>query len=139
MRERDSQTDCGTSQAESHSLSLMESGDINDYSSGEKCNGVMGVPITFLDKHNPSQFEIVGITTTVEDGMTIKKRYCNATQHNKNGSTTNGSKVNTRSTILRDAPPVGKIYYTAEDVEGYLEAQYPRVLIRYKRSGEGNL
>ncbi len=24
-------------------------------------NGVMGVPITFLDKHNPKQFEIVGL------------------------------------------------------------------------------
>lgn len=25
-----------------------------------KCNGIMGVPITFLDKYNPEQFEIVG-------------------------------------------------------------------------------
>lgn len=24
-------------------------------------DGVMGVPITFLDKHNPDQFEIVGL------------------------------------------------------------------------------
>ena len=24
------------------------------------CNGVMGVPITFLDKYSPEQFEIVG-------------------------------------------------------------------------------
>ncbi len=28
--------------------------------SGGKCNGVMGVPITFLDKYCPEQFEIVG-------------------------------------------------------------------------------
>ena len=27
----------------------------------EDYNGVMGVPITFLDKHNPEQFEIIGI------------------------------------------------------------------------------
>ena len=27
----------------------------------KKCNGVMGVPITFLDKYCPEQFEIVGI------------------------------------------------------------------------------
>ncbi len=27
-------------------------------------DGVMGVPLTFLDKHNPEQFEIVGITKT---------------------------------------------------------------------------
>lgn len=25
------------------------------------CSGVMGVPITFLDKYNPDQFEIVGL------------------------------------------------------------------------------
>jgi hypothetical protein len=25
-------------------------------------DGVMGVPVTFLDKHNPEQFEILGIT-----------------------------------------------------------------------------
>lgn len=30
------------------------------YLSEEKCNGIMGVPITFLDKYNPEQFEIVG-------------------------------------------------------------------------------
>ena len=28
-------------------------------SSSERCNGVMGVPITFLDKYNPEQFEIL--------------------------------------------------------------------------------
>ena len=27
-------------------------------------DGVMGVPITFLDKHNPEQFEIVGLGVT---------------------------------------------------------------------------
>ena len=26
----------------------------------KKCNGVMGVPITFLDKYCPEQFEIIG-------------------------------------------------------------------------------
>ena len=26
--------------------------------------GVMGVPITFLDKHNPDQFEILGIANS---------------------------------------------------------------------------
>ncbi len=31
--------------------------------------GVMGVPITFLDKHNPEQFEIVGTTDRGGDGM----------------------------------------------------------------------
>ena len=30
-------------------------------------SGVMGVPITFLDKYSPSQFEIIGIDRYVED------------------------------------------------------------------------
>lgn len=30
--------------------------------------GVMGVPISFLDKYNPEQFEIVGIDTDIKDG-----------------------------------------------------------------------
>ena len=35
---------------------------MEEYLSEEKCNGIMGVPITFLDKYNPAQFEILGIT-----------------------------------------------------------------------------
>ena len=27
-------------------------------------DGVMGVPLTFLDKHNPDQFEILGLSGT---------------------------------------------------------------------------
>lgn len=33
-------------------------------------DGVMGVPLTFLDKHNPDQFEIVGVTQSWSDGTT---------------------------------------------------------------------
>lgn len=38
----------------------MASGSTRDCSSSVGCNGVIGVPITFLDKYNPDQFEIVG-------------------------------------------------------------------------------
>ena len=39
-----------------------------------KCNGMMGVPITFLDKYNPDEFEIVGmdLNNSVEE-LGIKK------------------------------------------------------------------
>lgn len=52
-------------------------------------DGIMGVPITFLDKHNPEQFNIVGCTYSygvpdewnkntnmnpIIDGKTIYKR-----------------------------------------------------------------
>jgi hypothetical protein len=32
-------------------------------------DGVMGVPITFLDKYNPDQFEIVGSDYEVKEGL----------------------------------------------------------------------
>ena len=31
-----------------------------DYLPSPECGGNMGVPITFLDKYNPEQFEIIG-------------------------------------------------------------------------------
>jgi len=38
-------------------------------------SGVMGVPISFLDKHNPDQFEIIGIDRYVEDNPNYGKRF----------------------------------------------------------------
>ena len=37
--------------------------------------GVMGVPISFLDKYNPEQFEIIGIDRYVEDNPNYGKRF----------------------------------------------------------------
>lgn len=38
-------------------------------------DGVMGVPITFLEKHNPDQFEIIGLDRYVEDNPFPGKRF----------------------------------------------------------------
>ncbi|MGI6095362.1 MAG: adenine-specific methyltransferase EcoRI family protein [Lachnospiraceae bacterium] len=94
--------------------------------------GMMGVPITFLDKYNPDQFEILGITlgNTVDFPMTCL--YKNAIQHNKDGSTQGGGKVNTRAAIRVQEKPSGTVFYTAENADGYLLSIYPRVLIRNK-------
>ncbi len=37
--------------------------------------GIMGVPITFLDKYNPEQFEIIGIDRYVEDNPNYGRRF----------------------------------------------------------------
>ncbi len=37
--------------------------------------GVMGVPITFVDKYNPEQFEIIGIDRYVKDNPNYGKRF----------------------------------------------------------------
>ena len=98
-------------------------------------DGVMGVPITYLDKYNPEQFEILGITlgNTVDYPMSIL--YENAMQHNKDGTTKGGSKVNTRATLKQTNIPVDTVYYTADNADGYLIAIYPRILIRKKVGG----
>ncbi len=41
----------------------------------EWCNGVMGVPITFLDKYSPEQFEILGLDRYVEDNPHPGRRF----------------------------------------------------------------
>ena len=38
-------------------------------------DGAMGVPITFLDKYNPEQFELIGIDRYVEGNKTPNKRF----------------------------------------------------------------
>ena len=103
---------------------------MEEFLSNGKCNGIMGVPITFLDKYNPEQFEILGITlgNTVDYPMTTL--YQEGVQHNRNGETQGGGKVNTRAAILVKEKPVGKVYYTAKNTDGYLLSIYPRILIR---------
>ncbi|HIB1529981.1 TPA: adenine-specific methyltransferase EcoRI family protein, partial [Salmonella enterica subsp. enterica serovar Muenchen] len=97
-------------------------------------DGVMGVPITFLDKYNPEQFEILGLTNgSYEFDIMPSKRYMNAIQVNANGSTTNGSKANTRATILLKENPVNTIYYTADNAAGALQIVYARILIRNRK------
>ena len=94
--------------------------------------GVMGVPISFLDKYNPDQFEIVGFTSGRDEfEVRPSKRYQNAQQHNKDGSLANGSKANTRATILLDYVP-NEIYYTADNADGALMIVYARILIKHK-------
>lgn len=35
--------------------------DMDAYLSKRKCNGIIGISITFMDKYNPDEFEIVGM------------------------------------------------------------------------------
>ena len=96
-------------------------------------DGVMGVPITFFDKYNPNQFEILGMTTGRDEFIARPtKRYINPIQINKDGSQTNGSKANTRATLLLPGIPSGRIYYTADNSERPFEILYARILIRNK-------
>lgn len=95
--------------------------------------GVMGVPISFLDKYSPEQFKIVGLTSGRDEfECTPSKKYINPLQHNINGSVTNGSKANTRATIKLNLKP-NDIYYTADNADGPLMIVYARILIRHNQ------
>jgi len=72
--------------------------------------GAMGVPITFLDRYNPDQFEILGITDR-----------------------DNNSRLKTKEYTLEDAPNPGDLNRRAAVRNGSnLKSTYARLLIRHR-------
>ena len=69
----------------------------------------MAVPVSFLDKYNPDQFEVLGVTQRNDDPYKIKQ-YTKAEYKNAND-------LNARGVIIIDGKP---------------RAMYARVLIRKK-------
>lgn len=94
----------------------------------EDYDGVMGVPITFIDKYNPDQFEIVGITKTWDDNRGNKtKTYPTQIQVSRSGKESNVGKLNDGAAIKVDAMP-DSTYYR---VDGNMFVQlYARILIQ---------
>ena len=87
-------------------------------------DGLMGVPITFMDKYNPDQFEIVTLGIG-EDNFTPTKFY-GKFKNAKTGEYTNDK----RDYLLYVRNPEGK--YLTE--EGYcVEKLYARIIIRRKQ------
>lgn len=74
-------------------------------------DGAMGVPVTFLDKHNPDQFEILGSSRTLGVPM---------------------SEVAKKGTYLQGGPR----FYIANG-DGTYRRMYDRIVIRHRRPNEG--
>ena len=91
--------------------------------------GVMGVPISFLDKYCPEQFEILGITKTWFGGA--NKVYPEQIQVDKHGKRSRVTKLNDGATIELSEIPNGDTYYIVN--EKMYQQVYARVLIRQKR------
>lgn len=91
-------------------------------------SGVMGVPITFLDRFSPDQFEIVGIAKAPLGRPA--KMYPKQTQISKTGVRSTVSKLNDGPAIKLESPPEGKTFYEV-DGEPYLQV-YARILIRHR-------
>lgn len=93
-------------------------------------HGLMGVPITFLDKYNPDQFEILGITKTWDDSAGLKTRiYPTQIQVSRNGKRSYVGKLNDGAAIKLDNP-IETTYY--EVGSEFFRQPYVRILIRRK-------
>lgn len=91
-------------------------------------DGVMGVPITFLDKYNPDQFEIIGYEYSNE---LRTKEYAEQIQIGSNGKESKVKKLNDVCSIRVDDPPSDKTYYIVDGQ--YFIAPYKRLFIRHKK------
>ena len=113
-RGRVSQPDCGAQTVELPNPLSAENASINDcLLSTSSCNGIMGVPITFLDKYNPEQFEIIGIAKRGAGDPSLKTRVYTKSDYS------NYSDLNATPVILQ--------------ANGVPKNTYPRILIRRKQ------
>jgi hypothetical protein len=79
-------------------------------------DGEMGVPITFLDKYNPDQFEIIGISTQLAEPMS---RYAN--------------KANYMTAEGKVVGGTGKLFYPLGN--GQHHGVYERIIVRNRTPG----
>ena len=86
----------------------------------------MGVPISFLDKHCPDQFEIVGISESWFGSAS--RKYPKQIQVGRDGTRSEVTKLNDGCAIECREPPDGETYY---EVAGKRYTKgYCRILIR---------
>lgn len=91
-------------------------------------DGVMGVPITFLDRYNPDQFEILSLTQTWSDMPT--KKYPSQVLVDAKGNRKVVGALNSSTAIEVSEPPADRPYF---EVDGkYYISTYKRILIRRK-------
>lgn len=90
--------------------------------------GIMGVPISFLDKYSPDQFEIVGLTQSWYGLAT--QIYPQQVQVSATGKRSTVTKLNDGPAVKLDTPPVGETYYTI-GTNCYTKL-YARVLIKHR-------
>lgn len=90
--------------------------------------GAMGVPITFIDKYNPEQFEIIALGNS-RDNFTPNKNYINPIKVKKDGTEVNGGAINCVLTINKKNKPTDKVYYKSDNSD-YLIPPYARIIVR---------
>lgn len=96
-------------------------------------DGVMGVPISFLNKYNPEQFEILGATQRgCHDQVPDTKKYDEYWEVKQSGEKTgsSGGKTNENANLLGND---GKKNYFINSEGRVIQSAYQRIFIRHKR------
>jgi hypothetical protein len=95
-------------------------------------SGVMGVPITFLDKYSPDQFEILGATQRgCHDAVPDTKKYDDYWEVRPDGSRTgsSGGKTNENANLGGND---GKKNYFINKRGHVIQSAYQRIFIRHR-------
>ncbi len=95
-------------------------------------SGVMGVPITFLDKYSPDQFEILGATQRgCHDAVPDTKKYDDYWEVRPDGSRTgsSGGKTNENANLEGND---GKKNYFINKKGHVIQSAYQRIFIRHR-------
>ena len=90
--------------------------------------GIMGVPISFLTKLCPDQFEIVG-STRHSDELRLDLNLENLKKVSKDGSEKKQSKLGKSPYLVSNIRPK-KDYYICDNINGYITESYQRLLIK---------
>lgn len=90
--------------------------------------GAMGVPISFLDKYNPDQFEMVGVAYLWDDSFKSHTFYDDYVEMRPNGTKTgmSGKKANGLA-VLKGRPAKGNYLVRGDDI---VHTRFKRVFIK---------
>lgn len=95
--------------------------------------GVMGVPVTFLDKYSPEQFYIIGATQRgCHDEFPDTKKYDDYWEVRQDGSKTgsSGGKTNENANLVGND---GKKNYFVNKDGRIIQSAYSRIFIKHKK------
>lgn len=100
-------------------------------------DGIMGVPITFLDKYSPEQFEIIGLLNSSDNilaGINTLRIYDGFKEMRQDGSYTKATGKKTKGNPVLKGKPRSGNYYKDEATGECVYSTYARILIS-KKSG----
>jgi hypothetical protein len=96
-------------------------------------DGVMGVPISFLDKYSPEQFEILGATQRgCHDLVPDTKKYDEYREIKPNGEPTGSSGGKTNENANLEGNDGRKNFFVNRDGH-VIQSAYQRIFIRHRR------